>query len=808
MTKQSFTLIRPDQTVMPMPLEKRAGLFPRIGFCSTRPARHHRDALVLANGSLRMLLDGDPRRERLIFSHESLFETRQAPVAHPPRIAPILPAVRKMLLDGRFQEVPAYVIDEVTCDRDYDRMMRTAPDGKTRWSIPNRQPHIACLAYLDLPDSGFVQDYLRCVDLARGEAVIRWTDQKGSWQRRSFVSKPDQVACTALVVPPGQTADLQLRVCLETIPGSHGWDYLQVPRDVRTELSFAESGLLVFTAHYPGQGGRGYQVATRVVSDGGTVAFKDGRLCLNGAHQILLLTRILPSVRPGGPDDVLPGQLLDLPTDYAALLERHAAGHEPMMRRCSLELADETSVLLSVEELLERQRTAATLEPALLEKLFHMGRFFLINDTGELPPAQGQYNINVNLQVCSGNLTNLPEPMQVFFRFFESKFADFRDNARAIFGCRGILASIHPDAAGGHLFHFSGPWPHLYWISCAGWVFNEFWGHYLVSGDEIFLREHIVPGLREIALFYEDYLSESDEAGHLLFYPCFSPENGQQRGYPITINAVMDIMVCREVLTNLIQACHILGLKEPGLDRWQDILDHLPPLLLDEEGALREWAWDSIEDDLDHRHVSHHYAAWPGFAANWADAPELSRAILISNRKRGQENDSAHGLMHRLFTAIRLRDADGVWFYHKQLLEHGFVNASLTTNHFPYKAVFADVLGGMPAALAEMLVQSRPGVVDLLPVLPGFFRTGRLAGVCLYTFAVLTELSWDFNRGLVTVSLQSLRDQAIRLSMCRQVLSVAVDGRTAGSDQAIHLKLSAGQTVEAVYWLRPDGKPA
>jgi len=73
---------------------------------------------------------------------------------------------------------------------------------------------------------------------------------------------------------------------------------------------------------------------------------------------------------------------------------------------------------------------------------------------------------------------------------------------------------------------------------------------------------------------------------------------------------------------------------------------------------------------------------------------------------------------------------------------------------------------------------------------------------------VLTELSWDFNRGLVTVSLQSLRDQAIRLSMCRQVLSVAVDGRTAGSDQAIHLKLSAGQTVEAVYWLRPDGKPA
>jgi hypothetical protein len=48
-----------------------------------------------------------------------------------------------------------------------------------------------------------------------------------------------------------------------------------------------------------------------------------------------------------------------------------------------------------------------------------------------------------------------------------------------------------------------------------------------------------------------------------------------------------------------------------------------------------------------------------GNSITWEDAPALAEAVLKSNRKRGQENDSAHGLMHRLFTAIRLKDKGG-----------------------------------------------------------------------------------------------------------------------------------------------------
>ena len=45
------------------------------------------------------------------------------------------------------------------------------------------------------------------------------------------------------------------------------------------------------------------------------------------------------------------------------------------------------------------------------------------------------------------------------------------------------------------------------------------------TSDREFLRQHIVPGLKELALFYEDFLTEADENGNYIFVPSYSPEN-------------------------------------------------------------------------------------------------------------------------------------------------------------------------------------------------------------------------------------------------------------------------------------------
>lgn len=453
-------------------------------------------------------------------------------------------------------------------------------------------------------------------------------------------------------------------------------------------------------------------------------------------------------------------RLSKLPENYDELLGR-SVSHKAMMDRSSITLCEEKELYKTVEELMEEELSSDGISAALLEKLYHMGRCFLIGDTGKLPPSRGQYNINVNLQVCSGNLTGLPEMMDVFFRFFEERVEDFRENAQRIFGARGIMASIHPDIDGGRQYHFSGPWPHEYWVSCAGWVLHEFWNHYLCTADDKFLRSRLYPLLKETALFFEDYLSDTDENGRLIFYPCFSPENGQARGYPITVNAVMDIFVAVEVLENLLSACHILGIKEEKEENWQKMLSQMPILLTDAEGALKEWARSDIAEDYDHRHVSHHYGVWPSRLVTPAKTPQIAEAVLRSNHRRAQENDSAHGIVHRLFSAIRLKDREGAFDYYRQLLDHGFLNYSMMTNHFPYKAYFPDAVGAFPAALIESFVYSEPGFVEFLPCLPRGLEKGSIKGVKLFSFMSLDEFEWDAKSGQIRAAVTSLKNQKI-----------------------------------------------
>ena len=193
----------------------------------------------------------------------------------------------------------------------------------------------------------------------------------------------------------------------------------------------------------------------------------------------------------------------------------------------------------------------------------------------------------------------------------------------------------------------------------------------------------------------------------------------------------------------------------------------MPALLVDEEGGLKEWAWKEHPERYNHRHVSHHYDVWPGMKVNWEDTPELANAILKSNRRRGQQDDSAHGIMHRLFTAIRLKDRQDTTLHIQQLFRHGFVNCNMSTNHFPDRMEFPDMLGGMPAALAEMAVCSRPGLVEFLPAMPQCLEKGELSGVSLYTFMQLKHLRWDLEEGYAQAELVSLKEQRCRVKLYR-----------------------------------------
>ena len=245
---------------------------------------------------------------------------------------------------------------------------------------------------------------------------------------------------------------------------------------------------------------------------------------------------------------------------------------------------------------------------------------------------------------------------------------------------------------------------------------------------------------------------------------------------------------------NLMEACRTLGIEEENLPRWEKQLADLPDLLTDEEGALKEWAWPAMEENYNYRHVSHHYDVWPGRAVTPEREPEIAEAIRISNRKRGQQDDSAHGIIHRAFTAIRLRDREEAEQNLSQLLEHGFVRRSLSTAHFPYKGWFPDLQGAMPALLLEMCVFSAPGTVEFFPLFPGELDRGSLEGVWLYTWTKLERLVWD-KTGMQAL-LRPLRDQTLTLRFRRPARSLRVNGRELSMERdEVTLAVKAGETL-------------
>jgi hypothetical protein len=234
----------------------------------------------------------------------------------------------------------------------------------------------------------------------------------------------------------------------------------------------------------------------------------------------------------------------------------------------------------------------------------------------------------------------------------------------------------------------------------------------------------------------------------------------------------MDIAVYHEVLSNLIQACELLGTDTENVIKWKAMLAKLPPYLLELDGTLKEWAWPSLEERYTHRHVSHLYGAWPGNEIDPDLTPQLAQAAEIANRRRtfdtmpnavAGETLAAYGRCHRALIGARLKDNIIVDIQLRQLIEQGYISTALRCSREPYATPVPDAQGGIPAIMMEMLAYSRPGVIELLPALPASLVKGSINGMLARTFVKINNLSWDMEARTADLTITSLRKQDITL---------------------------------------------
>jgi len=738
----------------------RRNVVPRNGFCSLEPGKTVSDGLTSGNGHMNIEVTCDPYAEQILYHHESLLMPWKRPF-EAPQAANVFPQVRQLVLDGKYQEAIELAFKE----------MNKGPIKQ------NTGPHPVVPAFimkLDVPKTAPVKDYLRTVNFETSEVKVHWNDERGEWVRSTFTSRPDDVVVQLLTAPGGQTVNARIEIQRYSrgrranggLMGSNVGES-EIKQDFNTDR-------LIYKCRLdPAVDNSGYAGVVRVVRNGGSVRMDGDTLVIDNASSVMLLTRIEWFADYSDDKvDALRQAVEQLSPNYDEMLERHRKVQSEAMNRVTVDFGGDSQFGMSSEELLADQRSRRDYSPALLEKIFQMGRYWFILASGKYPTMQAETNANINLQIAPGPQGDLREGMDAYFNWMESLAPDFRVNAKNIYGMRGTFYSLIPQQNVGVSFHYSYAastgeiWPHMYWISAGGWCMRPFWDHYLVTGDMEFLRKRIVPAYKELALFYEDFLTVTGKDGNFIFAPSFSPENNPLNTGPgamMSINASMDIAVCREVLANLIEACELLGTDAEGVQIWKAMLAKLPPYLLETDGTLKEWAWPTLEERYSHRHISHLYGAWPGDEIDPDRTPQLARAAMLADRKRVPERLAAHGRCHRALVGARLKDSYMVDSELRQLIEQGYVARTLRCSHDPWAFPMPDAQGGIPTIMMEMLAYSRPGVIEVLPALPETLEKGAINGMLLRTFARLDKMSWDMDARTVDLTITSFRKQDVTL---------------------------------------------
>jgi alpha-L-fucosidase 2 len=718
-----------------------------------QPAPRWDYGLPVGNGRLGAMVLGRVQTERIVLNEESVW-SRNGENKDRPGGYKYIDEIRELLFAEKYEEADQLIAEKLLGER-----------------LPSGSNTFQSLADLNLIFQGLENptDYRRELDLERAVVRVSFTESGVRYSREIFASAVDQAIYIKL------SADQPGKISFKT--------KLFRPK---AKPTIQVSGNQLHLKEHVGNGVNA-ECRVAVLNQGGKLQTLEKTIAVKKADSVVLVVTGATDYSGADPANVTEAQLVAASVRfYDEAKDDHMAEYQTFFNRFALYLGENAKAELPTDQRIAAAKKGFD-DPSLAALFVQFSRYLLISSSrpgcmpanlqgiwvdGVKPAWNSDYHVNINMQMnyWGAEMLNLADCHEPFFTFTERLLPNGRKTAKEMYGCEGFA-----------MHHTTDPWlfttgfgqpRYGMWPMAGGWVASHFWEHYLYGQNLEFLRNTAYPFMKEAAQFYLGYLVENPTTGKLVSGPSISPENmfltPDGKKAAVCMGPAMDHQIIYENFTACIQASEILGIDADFRAQLETALANLAPVEIGEDGRILEWTAGVTEAEPGHRHISHLFGLYPGRQYSWQETPDMMKAAQKVLAKRLASGGGHTGWSRSWIINFYARLGDGEAAYDNlgKLFAKSIL-PSMLDNHPPFQI---DGNFGAAAGIAEMLMQSHAGEIELLPALPKAWPNGAVKGLRARG-GFIVDFKWE--QGKVT-ELNVKREQGLEPT----TVTVRMNGKT------------------------------